>query len=336
MKEIVFFEVTKIDKSYLKAKLKGFKLKFFDKCIQDVEISKFKSADMISVFIYSKVSSNILIKLKKLKQIATRSTGFEHINLPYCKDNNISVTNVPFYGENTVAEHTFALILNLSRKVHLTYLREKSGNFSIDGLQGFDLKGKTLGVLGAGKIGLNTIKIAKGFGMNVKAYDLHQDNFISELLHFDYVSVDEILKTSDIITLHMPYFKATHHFMNKSKLNKMKKGALLINTARGGLIDTNALYDNLIEGKIGGAGLDVIEGEELIGHEDELLKSKKCQNKIREVFQAHEIFDMPNVIYTPHNAFNSIEAIYRILDTTISNLENFGKKDKTIYEVKIK
>lgn len=331
MKEIAIFEAHESDKKYMKQNLKGFKLKFFEECIQDVSVSKFKKADVISVFIYSKVDSKLVSQLPNLKHVSTRSTGYDHIDYAYCAEKKISVTNVPFYGENTVAEHTFALILNLSRKVHLSYLREKNGNYSIDGLQGFDLKGKTLGVIGAGKIGLHAIKIAKGFGMHVKAYDLHQDNFTSGLLHFDYASVDEILKTSDIVTLHMPYFKATHHFMNKTRLNKMKKGALLINTARGGLIDTDALYEVLSAGRLGGVGLDVIEGEEFIGHEDELLKQKNNNKKVCQVFRDHKIFDMPNVIFTPHNAFNSIEAIHRILDTSIENMTNHGKKDKKVF-----
>jgi len=334
MKEIVFFETHASDKKYLKKNLKDFKLKFFEECIQDVDIKKYKSADFISVFIYSKVTEEIIEQMPKLKHIATRSTGFDHIAHKFCAERKICVSNVPFYGENTVAEHTFALILNLSRKVHLSYLREKKGDYSIEGLQGFDLKGKTLGVIGAGRIGLHTIKIAKGFGMHVKAFDLHKDSFTSGLLHFEYASVDEILKTSDIVTLHMPYFKATHHFMNKSRLNKMKKGALLINTARGGLVDTDALYDVLKKGKLGGVGLDVIEGEELIGHEDELVKNKRANKvKVDAVFRDHKIFDMPNVIFTPHNAFNSIEAINRILDTNIDNLNNFGKKGKQIFQI---
>ena len=333
MKEIVIFEAHESDKKYIKQNMKGFKLKFFEESIQDVPISKFKKADAISIFIYSKVDSKIIEQLPNLKHITTRSTGFDHIDYNFCAERKICVSNVPFYGENTVAEHTFALILNLSRKVHLSYLREKNGNFSIDGLQGFDLKGKTIGVIGAGKIGLNTIKIAKGFGMHVKAFDLHQDNFTSDLLHFDYATVDEILKTSDIVSLHMPYFKATHHFMNRARLNKMKKGALLINTARGGLIDTDALYDVLSEGRLGGVGLDVIEGEEFIGHEDELLKQKSNNKKVCQVFRDHKIFDMSNVIFTPHNAFNSIEAIHRILDTSIENMENFGKKGKQVFQI---
>jgi D-lactate dehydrogenase len=331
MKEIAIFEAHESDRKYIKQNLEGFKLTFFEECIQDVPIKKFKKAEIISVFIYSKLNSDLIEQLPNLKHISSRSTGYDHIDYNFCAKRKICVSNVPFYGENTVAEHTFALILNLSRKVHLSYLREKNGNFSIDGLQGFDLKGKTLGVIGAGKIGLNTIKIGKGFGMHVKAYDLHQDNFTSDLLHFDYVSVDEILKTSDIVSLHMPYFKATHHFMNKTRLNKMKKGALLINTARGGLIDTDALYDVLSTGKLAGVGLDVIEGEEYIGHEDELLKQKNNSKKVYQVFRDHKIFDMPNVIFTPHNAFNSIEAINRILDTSIDNMKNFGKKDRNIF-----
>lgn len=331
--EISFFEINKEDQNYIKKQLKGFKLNFFEETIQEVPQSKYKSSSIISVFIYSKVDRQIIESFSNLKVIMTRSTGFDHIDLDTCNFRNILVGNVPFYGENTVAEHTFALILNLSRKVHESYMRCKNEDYSIEGLEGFDLKGKTLGVIGVGHIGMHVIRMAKGFGMHVKAFDLHKDTFTSEILHFNYSDVEDILKNSDIISLHMPYNKFTHHFINKEKLSKMKKGAILINTARGGLVDTDALYQALKSGHIGGAGLDVIEGEELIQNDDAL--STKSMKKIHEIFRDKEIFKMPNVIFTPHNAFNSYEANKRIIDTTIENIQNFKSENKPKYEVKI-
>lgn len=334
MKEtIAFFEATPDNEKYIKKVLKGHNLKFFKETIQEVDSKKYKDSTIISVFIYSKVSSDIMKKIPKLKCVATRSTGFDHVDLAYCKKNKIPVGNVPFYGENTVAEHTFALILNLSRKVHESHIRTKQKNYSIEGLEGFDLKGKTLGVIGVGHIGMHVIRIAKGFGMHVKAFDLNRDIFTSEILHFEYADMEEILKSSDIISLHVPYNKHTHHLIDKEKISKMKKGAMIINTARGGIIDTKELYNALKSKKLGGAGLDVIEAEELIAHEDELMENEGAREKLYQVFMDEEIFGMENVIFTPHNAFNSKEAKLRIIDTTLDNLKEYIKTNNVKYPV---
>jgi D-lactate dehydrogenase len=261
--------------------------------------------------------------LPKLKVIATRSTGYDHINIAACKSRNILVCNVPGYGENTVAEHTFALILALSRKVQKSYVRVMKDDFSIDGLQGFDLNGKTLGVIGTGRIGKHVMKIAKGFGMHVVAFDAHPDPFVAELLHFKYVnSVNAVLKNSDIVTLHVPSASDTKKLIGKKEISIMKQGALLINTARGDLVDTEALYQALKSGKLGGAGLDVIEGEDLIKEEKELLSSKGNEEKLRQVYRDLAIFKLDNVVFTPHIGFNSKEAIERILSTTSDNIVN--------------
>ena len=262
---ITFFDIKeKEQKDFLKNNLRGHKLQFFEKPCNQVPTTAYKQTEILVVFIHSRVDKQIIDKLPKLKCILTQSTGFDHLDLKYIKEKGLKVGNVPFYGENTVAEHTFALMLNLARNIHKSYLRTKQDNFSIEGLQGFDLKGKTLGVIGVGHIGLHVIKMAKGFGMHVKAYDIHQDHFITDVLHFEYASLEEILKTSDILSLHMPLFESTHHFLDEKKIKQTKKGVMIVNTSRGGLIDSKALFKYLNNGHIGGAGLDVIEGEELI------------------------------------------------------------------------
>jgi len=324
---IALFEILEEEKKYFKEKLKGQKLTFFEEPIQNIHVSKLKNFDIFSVFIYSKVSEFILTKCPNIKAIITRSTGFDHIDIKYCIKNNIQISNVPFYGENTVAEHGFALLLNLSRNIHKSYVRCLNKDYSIKGLRGFDLRGKTLGVIGVGHIGLHLIRMAKGFSMNVKAFDTHKNDFLSEVLDFQYEELDEILKTSDIISLHMPFNKNTKHFINKERIKMMKKGVIIINTARGGLIDTKALYFGLKNGQIGGCGLDVIEGEEFIMHEDELLKDGNVnREKLQDLFLDKEILEMNNVIFTPHNAFNSEEAIKRIQDTAIENILSFIEK----------
>jgi len=328
--EISIFDIKeKSQINFFKKSLKGHKLSFFEKSIHEVPTIKFKKSEVIIVFIYSKFSKEIIDKLPKLKCILTQSTGFDHIDTHYAQLKKIEIGTVPFYGENTVAEHTFALILNLSRKVHKSYIRTLSNNFDIEGLRGFDLKGKTLGIIGVGHIGLHVIRMAKGFGMHVKAFDINEDNFLSEVLHFNYASLDDILKTSDIISMHMPVNKYTYHFLDEEKIKKTKKGIYIINTSRGQLINTKDLYKYLKNGHIGGAGLDVIEGEEMLSHEEELILDENKLKDLQQVVLDDKIFAMENVIFTPHNAFNSQEAIQRIMQTTIDNF-NFFKENKKV------
>jgi D-lactate dehydrogenase len=323
--KIAFFEIKDWEKDYLKDRLKDHKLSFFDTEIRSSHVSKIKECECISVFIYSKVSKEVIEKLPKLKLVCTRSTGFDHIDMETCKERNISVCNVPFYGENTVAEHTFALILSLSRNVHKSYVRTLRDDYSIDGLTGFDLKGRTIGVVGGGHIGMHVARIAKGFGTEVLVYDIKRDSFMSEIIGFEYADLDDLLRRSDIVTLHVPYNKYTHHIINRKNIKLMKKGATLINTARGQLIDTDALLDALKSGHIGGAGLDVLEGEELIREERELLHDNDKSDAWRTIIRNQRIFKMDNVVFTPHNAFNSKEALIRILDTTSENVTAFLK-----------
>ena len=330
--KIAFFEIKGWEISYLKKKLRGHTLKFFKEEKLTLEnIDQIKDFDVISIFIYSKINKMILSKLKKLKLITTRSTGFDHIDLKECKKRKILVANVPFYGENTVAEHTFALILSLSRNIHKSYVRTLQNDFSIEGLTGFDIKDKTIGVIGVGHIGLHVIKIARGFGMKVLAYDISRDKFISEVLGFEYVPLDDLLQHSDIITIHTPLNKFTYHLINEKTLKKIKRGAILINTARGAIVDTDALLYALDHGILSGAGIDVIEGEELIKEEKELLHKEKSFNKIRLMYKDHLIFQKENVVFTPHIAFNSREALQRILDTTLENIMCFVDKKNPNY-----
>ena len=325
--KINFFEIKGWEKRILRKGLKGHQLKFFSFPLNLESIKQASQADIISVFIYSKINQEVIKKLPKLKFIATRSTGFDHIDLKECNRRKILVSNVPFYGENTVAEHTFALILALSRNIHKSYLRTLRGDFSIKGLKGFDIKGKTIGVIGAGHIGLHVIKIARGFGMQVLAYDVHQDKFLEEVLDFKYVSLDYLLKHSDIITFHVPANPKTYHLLNKDNINLIKKGAILINTSRGSVIETEALIEALDKKILAGAGIDVLEGEALIKEEKQLLYDKEKLKRLKELARDHILLAKENVVYTPHIAFYSQEALERILKTTIENILSFIKKD---------
>lgn len=321
---IACFETTPTDSDRLSATLSGHDLRFFPEPLTEKNVDLAADCEAISVFIYSDVSAELLSRLPVLRAIATRSTGFDHIDLDACRKRDIAIMNVPSYGENTVAEHTFALILALSRNVHKSYARGQKGDYSIEGLMGFDLSGKTLGVIGTGHIGLHVIRIAKGFGMHVLAYDTRHDAFLSEILHFRYAPLDEVLAESDIVTLHIPLLDATRHFMDHDKISKMKQGSLLINTSRGGIVENRALIEGLDRGILAGAGLDVIEGEERIREENQCLHRSCSARKAEHAAENRDLLHRDNVVFTPHIGFYSREAIDRILDTTADNLRSFA------------
>lgn len=322
--KIVFFETTTKEKSYLKKKFgKSFELKFYTDTLDENNTELISDADVISPFIYSDISSAVIRKAKRLKLISTRSTGFNHIDIKTAKSKKISVANVPYYGENTVAEHTFALILALSRNLHKAYVRTIRNDFNLKGLQGYDLKGKTLGVIGAGSIGVHVIKIAKGFGMNVIASDTNHKHILAELLDFEYESLDVLLKKSDIITLHCPYNRHTHHLINMKNVKFIKKGTLFINTARSGLIEAKALYYAVEKNIFGGVGLDVFDGEELVKEENQMLTKNVSVDHLESLLKRNILLRRENVIITPHMAFDSLEAVERIMDTTVENIKSF-------------
>ncbi len=324
--KIAFYEIEDWEKAYLEKKLPGYELSFFTEPLSLDNIDSASDCPIVSPFIYSQINKDILQKLPNLKMVATRSTGFDHVDVQAAKKNSIAICNVPFYGENTVAEHTFALILALSRKLIDSAERTRKGDFTLDGLRGFDLKDKTLGIIGLGHIGLHVARIAKGFEMEILAYDPKEDKKISKKIGLKYASLKDLLEKSDIITLHIPYNKETHHLINSKSIGLFKKGAYLINTARGGLVETQTLLKALSDGTLAGAGIDVLEEECFIKEEAQLLSKefpKTCD--LKTALQNHILLEQKNVIVTPHNAFNSQEALMRILDTTVENIINFSK-----------
>ena len=276
----------------------------------DLMTTNLEQIEVLTVFIYDKITKQILAKMPNLKLIVTRSTGFDHIDLIATKTQNILISNVPSYGENTIAEHAFALLLGLARHLPEIARRSNECRFDYSDLRGFDLSGKKIGIIGAGKIGLHAIKIAKGFGMKVQAYDVFENHFLSEVLGFEYASLDTILANSDVISIHAPYMPATHHLLNAESFAKMKKGMILINTARGAIIETQALDMALENGTVAAAGLDVVESEE------DLLNCN--ENAFLE-----NLVKRKNVIFTPHSAYFTKESQERILHTTIENITKF-------------
>ena len=326
MPKIVFFEVASWEKEELKRNFPEALL--VEKPLTEENVNEFADAEIASCFIYSNFSKNIVEKLPNLKFIATRSTGFDHIDVAFCHQKNITVCNVPEYGSRTVAEHTFALILTLTRKIYQSINQAKNFDFNHEKIRGIDLFGKTLGVLGLGKIGKEVVKIAHGFGMGVLVYTRTKDETLAKNLGFSYKSLDELLSLSDIISLHLPLTDATKYIINKNNIEKIKKGAFLVNTARGGLVETEALVLGLKEGILAGVALDVLEGEKQLMEEIEILtESYQKTTDLKTLILNHILVNQPNVVITPHNAFNTKEALFRILETTIKNIQGFLKRE---------
>ena len=279
--------------------------------------------EVLSVFVGSRIDGELLAACPDLRLVATRSTGFDHVDLAACAARGVAVANVPTYGENTVAEHTFALILALSRNVHTAWVRTQRGNFSLEGLRGFDLRDRTLGLVGTGHIGLHAAKIGRGFGMEVLAADPLPQPLLAEVIGFRYLPLEELVAQADIISLHAPYTPATHHLVDRRLLVRFKPGALLVNTARGGLVDTEALLWALDEGILRGAGLDVLEGEELLTEDRRLLALERDQDALRRLVENQLLAGREDVVVTPHIGFDSVEAVQRIVDVTAHNVAAF-------------
>lgn len=321
--QVAFYGVWPEMREYLRSKMSGFHYSISDEKLDAEKLDP--KTDILAVFVDSPVGKEIFQKLPHLKMVAVLSTGYDNIDTAYAKKKKIPVCNVPSYGENTVAEHAMSLLLGLTRKLFPSVKRVKEGVYDFHGLRGIDLKGKTIGVVGTGRIGAHLIKMAKGFDMNVLGYDPFPNNDLAKKLGFKYVKLDELLKNSDFISLHVPLLPATRHIINKKNIAKIKKGAYLINTARGGLVEPEALLQALESGQLAGAGLDVLEDEGFVQDEEKIISGKATALQIKTNLINNIIIDHPNTIVTPHNAFNSTEALERIINTTVDNIKCFVK-----------
>ena len=322
---------------------------FFEEAFAGHDISFVKRLDavpedteVLSVFIGERLEAPFLDAHPMIRLIATRSTGCDHIDLDACASRNVSVTNVADYGENTVAEHTFALVLALSRRLRDSEQAVRTGRFSRERLRGTDLRGKTLGVVGAGRVGLHVIRIGIGFGMRVIAYDGQPHPFYSELLDFHYVPFEQLMRESHVVSLHVPLTGVTRHLINRETLALCRPGVILINTARGGLIDSGALIEALDSGQVAGVGLDVLEDERVFhGGATQILGEKiaervraaatpvareTSQQRVAEFSKlvAHSrLLQRPEAVLTPHVAFNSHEAAERLSTLTVDNIKSY-------------
>ncbi|MFA7300717.1 MAG: NAD(P)-dependent oxidoreductase [Candidatus Shapirobacteria bacterium] len=284
----------------------------FGEELQD-NIDSANNYDIVSVFVYSKLNKKVLDQLPNLKMIATRSTGIDHIDVGECKKRKIEIFNVPSYGENTVAEYAIALLLAVAKRIVPAHQSVEEGEFSPEGLTGIDIFGKTLGVVGVGKIGQNVIRIAKGLGMKIISVDKGGD-------------LENCLKKSDFVTFHVPATPDTRHLLNMNNIKLMKPGSVLINTSRGKVVKTEAIVYGLANGILWGAGLDVTEDEELVESVAMVSSTRPTKDDLQEVLSYHLLRDRDDVVFTPHNAFNTKEAIGRIIKTTIENINTFCKK----------
>lgn len=322
MAKIVIYNATEQDREDFAKLTHDHEVVFVDDSIDVHNVDK--DAEIISVFVSSQVNKVALRAMPNLKFIACRSTGFNNIDIKETQKAKVVVANVPTYGEHTVAEYTFALLLALSRKLVDAIEQARSGEVNANLVHGSDLNGKTLGVIGCGKIGRNVATLGKAFGMDVIASDPYPDEKTAKEIGFTYKSLAELLQTADVVSLHSPLTKDNKHIIDAGSLSKMKRGSLLINTARGELVDTLALVEALQSGQLAGAAIDVIEDEAVIDIDEEelLLRKGRVPRRSLENAVAIDILGkmMHNVIITSHNAYNTVEALQRINNTTIENI----------------
>lgn len=283
-----------------------------------------KTADVISCFTFSRVSSSVLKQFPNLKLIALRCVGYNHIDIDYCKEHNIQVVNSFGYGNVTVAEFTFGLILDTMRKISRSYMNLKSEHLYQDNYTGFELNGKNMCLIGTGAIGSEVIRIAKGFGMNIFAYDILPQKKLIKEYGVKYLPLDELLAIADIVSLHAPLTEDNFHMINEEKIKLMKKMAIIVNTARGELIDTKALYEALSENRLFAAGLDVLEAENILTQPEITWDFNYLNDEtIRQTLINERLLKLHNVVVTPHIAYNTAEAQNRILKITMNNINSF-------------
>ncbi len=320
---ITFTSLKEQDIQFFKEKLRNFNVKFFNETIDKIPLEKIRDTEILSIFVFDRLDEKLISKLKKLKLIITRSAGVDHIDIEYCKKRGIKIAHMPAYSPKSIAEHTLAMILTLTRKLKKIGKNLEKMNYSqSEDIIGVDLDELSIGIIGTGKIGNWTAKLCKYLGMKVYAFDLVESEELKEM-GIEYLDLDTILKIADIISLHVPYTPQTHHLINKEKINKMKKGAILINTARGLVVDLDSLYEAVKSGKIGGLGLDVFEDEDILilnRYEDGKVSDKNLK--------ILKLNTLENVIITPHIAYYTRKAVNNIRNCTVDCITLFIKEGK--------
>ncbi len=319
-----FFGLNKWQKKLVERKLGCLEISFHKHDELDKKLDELKEIEILGVFVETPVKKKHIKKLKNLKLIVTLSTGYDHIDCKYARKKDIDVCNVPNYGEKTVAEYAFGLMLNEVRNIDKAKKRVlETGKFDNTGLIGSDLSGKTLGVIGTGSIGMHVLKIAGGFEMNKLAYDVNKNMKASKDLNFKYVDLAELYTKSDIISVHVPLNKHTKHMIDSSSLSMMKDGVIIINTSRGAVIDPDMIIEGLKNEKIRAVATDVLEGEENFKDDISILNAIDDDKKSRLILENEVLINHPKVTVTPHVAFYTREAIERIVNQTTMNVLKF-------------
>ncbi len=329
MNKIIFFDSKEYERAFFESTLsKEFELVFINESLypETTLDESILETEILCVFTSSRLTKEVLSKFKNLKLIATRSVGYSHIDVEYCKSNGIKIANTPRYGDYTIAEYSFGILLSAVRKISKAQNDVKAGliNQHYFGTELFD---KTIGIVGLGSIGSKALKIAKGFSMNVIAFDLYKNEALQKEYDFEYVDIDYLCKNSDIISLYAPSTKDNYHLINKERIETMKDGVIIVNTARGELIDSQALYNALIDNKVAYAALDVLECEEALAKNCRYIKDSSCGDPtcLRRSLINHKLLTLPNVVVTPHSAYDTKEALDRIIEMTINNIEMFNR-----------
>ena len=306
----------------------GFELRFLEPRLTPETAALAAGFDVVCSFVNDRVDDQAVRTLRSngVRLLALRSAGFSHVDLDAAARLGLTVARVPAYSPHAVAEHAVALILTLNRHTHRAYNRVREANFSLDGLVGFDLYRKIVGVIGTGKIGRAMLHIMHGFGCELLAYDIELDRALTESLPVRYVALEDLLARSDIISLHVPLTPATRHLIDADALARTKRGVMLINTGRGALIDTRALVDALKQGHIGAAGLDVYEEEEGIFFQD--LSEQVLQDDVLA-----RLLTFPNTLVTAHQGFLTREALDNIAETTLGNIKAFARGETLVNAV---
>ena len=316
MVKIAFFDSKNYDKESFNDhnKMYNYEITYFESKLNSETASLTKGFDVVCIFVNDKADANTLKTLEEngVKVLALRCAGYNNVDIEH--KGKLKIVHVPQYSPYAVAEHAVGLLLSINRKLYKSYQRTRKYNFSLDGLLGFDIHGKTVGVIGTGRIGKAFISIMKGFGTNVIAYDTYPNEQASKELDFKYVDLCTLYKESDIISLHCPLFKETEKMINRDSISKMKDGVIIINCSRGKLINTNDLVKKLSEGKIGGVGLDVYEDEEAFFLRD------MSNSYVRDT-NLSILLSMPNVFITSHQAFFTREALNKIASDTLENIK---------------
>lgn len=333
---MIVFEFREAEKKFFEEnKFRDFNITFFPECLNEefvetLDPELLEKTNIISVFINSVVNKNVIDKFKNLRIISTRSTGYDHICVKSCQYKNIAVTNVTNYGETSVAQFTFGLIIALIRKIPSASIAFKNSETSLRTFIGRDLSKLTLGVVGTGAIGAAVCHTANSFGMNILGYDINQKQELIDKYHIKYVSFNELVKASDIISLHLPYTGENYHMFNEKTFSDMTENSYFINTSRGELVDLGALYKYVENGKLKGVALDVLTCENVntkcAGFDK--FKDELSLDCLNELLYVEKLNGFDNVIITPHIAYETHDAIDYILEKTMENIKNIVNGDK--------